>query len=1207
MSGRANGGTIWDVSDQVATRYGVLGRDLSIAVLQVIVLASHEAVNALNDVCLHAARMDALPPSFTSSPLSRWQELLGNLFPTEILIVDSEGSPSPDLAELPATEAEQRAIRRLLGAAASFLLSASATVDEVITLAEVTPTAHAILAQEARSQARLATAASDLLLDHAEAGSWRALLATFVEDQTPAAQEVPAADVLPRDREFPPVVVSFDDGHAEAKRWWDGRQRSMLVVDVVGLRREGKSRLVEVLKDIAVDQEDWSFPVSEDDRSLDMLSQQDATPTCGPLAIRDLAWDTDVWTSWLALFHWYEANSDARTPQFRSRLAAAMNMLRRHELTARIADLVVRVGPDIAPVVGTAFRALATASIGGDIVASTACRTVSDPGAVWARELKLLHAFVSHGHPPEKHRRVRLASLCWLLPDDLHAATIVAIANGCSSAVDTVSQQLECDPGRPEDGFAADSRRAQAPVSPDSSFNAGPQDTAGSRAQVLSEESRPWVKQDHRPVRSCGRQVHLGGVVSGIQRSVPDPDGLVWALLAVLDGTRTVDQVVSSLAQTFPDRTADEVRAVIHALVRAGYVEDAGAVDVSTTRESERVIRAQALFRWMDGTPRSSGRAAQVRLRQARVVVVGVGGVGSSAALALAQAGIGELHLVEPDVVTVSNLNRQALFTEWDLGRPKVDVVVERLRELNCQITVTGEAVAVTGPAILAELAARCDLLVLAVDHPRGIRSWTNFACAQTKTAWVHSGFHGAHVTVGLYRPDTGPCYDCTSLEGNDYPDELLPRPSTDTGPPGATAVTAGVAGQLAAHAACSLLTGVPQLPANREYEFNLATLDNNTHSIDARRPDCPTCGQKASSSHKADPHPAVVDPLTGLDILARSVAQSTTPSHASRPSPTGSINWNACTHEQLYRWLHDADASRVSSIAHEWHWQSTELADIARGLHGQRAALRQNWSGQAAERAVSRLAELAKRLADSSNRAASVGNVIEQSWDALCEARAAMPPPLGQPRPGDKIIAAAISAVTGGSDSMFRAIAEAAAAGKARAVTVMQQYEAALTCINPPRSGASAADDEHVNRLSGSDQDLVDTDNDAFPVIVQVRGRDRAPGEVIAFAADEVNAQIIELAAVGARICHVEDSVRRLAEGPLLLGTAPPAVHLARRLQEATSLSGLPEEIRAANAELASFVAALKASAAMYLDAEDPRTGAGDGAGYCSSRSPRR
>ncbi|MFD2415937.1 HesA/MoeB/ThiF family protein [Amycolatopsis pigmentata] len=360
---------------------------------------------------------------------------------------------------------------------------------------------------------------------------------------------------------------------------------------------------------------------------------------------------------------------------------------------------------------------------------------------------------------------------------------------------------------------------------------------------------RPKIKNEHRPVRHGEDRVRIGGMVVGIAADMPDPDGRVWALLETLDGSRTVDQVVADLVHRFPGEPAERVRADIDALVRAGYVEDAAErpPDALSAAERERYGRGRALLRWMDRVPRQTSWDTQLLLREARVVVIGVGGAGGVAALALAVSGVGRLHCVDPDVVELSNLNRQILFTEHDVGRRKVDAALDRLRAHNTAITVTGEELTIDGPAALHRLAADADVLVVTADRPAEIRSWANQACHATGTKWVHGGYHGPQVTIGLYRPGSGPCYDCARITEQRRLAGLPPRTpwksSADTVHQPANAVTAGIAGYRVAHAVMSLITGVPALAANRQYGLNLVTLEHAyALAPDAPDPDCPTC-----------------------------------------------------------------------------------------------------------------------------------------------------------------------------------------------------------------------------------------------------------------------------------------------------------------------------------------------------------------------------
>ncbi|MFD5092525.1 ThiF family adenylyltransferase [Amycolatopsis thailandensis] len=360
---------------------------------------------------------------------------------------------------------------------------------------------------------------------------------------------------------------------------------------------------------------------------------------------------------------------------------------------------------------------------------------------------------------------------------------------------------------------------------------------------------RPRIKNEHRPVRFGDGWIRIGGEVFGIAAELRDSDGAVWALLDLLDGTRTVSQVGADLADRFPDSCPDEVAAAIETLAELGYVEDADepAVVALTARQLERHSRSRSLYRWIDLTRRTSSWDFQVLLAQARVVLVGVGGVGCTAALGLVMSGVGRLHCVEPDLVELSNLGRQILYTEQHLGLPKVDAAVARLRAANSDVEVTGESTRIRGVASLRRLAADCDVLIMTADRPPEIRTWTNQACASTGTPWVYGGYHGPQVNLGIYRPGAGPCYECARLTEQDRDAARPPlatwRPAASIPAHAANAVTAGVAGNLVAHAVMCLITNAPKLALNCQYGFSLATMDHSfVTSLEEPHAECRTC-----------------------------------------------------------------------------------------------------------------------------------------------------------------------------------------------------------------------------------------------------------------------------------------------------------------------------------------------------------------------------
>ncbi|MBC3840706.1 hypothetical protein GXW82_11810 [Streptacidiphilus sp. 4-A2] len=201
----------------------------------------------------------------------------------------------------------------------------------------------------------------------------------------------------------------------------------------------------------------------------------------------------------------------------------------------------------------------------------------------------------------------------------------------------------------------------------------------------------PRIKTPHRPhVRPDGA-LCIGSLHYGLATELLDESGLVRSLCELMDGTRGQPEITATVAVRH-GTTEQEVEEVFAFLVASGWVEDAGAdlpVGLSA-REEERYSRSTQFLSWIDTTPRTSPLDLQSRLKAAVVTVLGVGGIGSAVASSLVASGVGQVRCVDHDVVELANLNRQFLFNEDDLGRPKTAVAVDRLYRLNRDVQVTG-------------------------------------------------------------------------------------------------------------------------------------------------------------------------------------------------------------------------------------------------------------------------------------------------------------------------------------------------------------------------------------------------------------------------------------------------------------------------------------------------------------------------------------
>ena len=362
--------------------------------------------------------------------------------------------------------------------------------------------------------------------------------------------------------------------------------------------------------------------------------------------------------------------------------------------------------------------------------------------------------------------------------------------------------------------------------------------------------SRPRVKPEHAPYRIAGGKIRIGGVSYGVAAEIADPDGWVWTMLAAMDGTRDLAEIIEQVSDAHPGQPIAVLRDGARQLLGSGYVEDAaGPVPAGLSeRDFRRYERATGYFRWLDLTPRQSAWEPQARLRDARVTILGVGGTGGVAAMALAASGIGQLHCVDPDVVELSNLSRQVIFSEHDIGQPKADAAVARLCSLNSDIAVTGQRMEATCEQDVRDLAVDCDVLLLSADDPPELRTWTNRACLAARRPWVDSGYHGPLVQAAAFVPGEGPCWECTRLANRDgharsganARDAPRRREAVFAA---VGAVPAGMSGYLAAHLVIALVTGIPPVVPGRIETVNMAALDAPLALDGPPHPHCPACG----------------------------------------------------------------------------------------------------------------------------------------------------------------------------------------------------------------------------------------------------------------------------------------------------------------------------------------------------------------------------
>lgn len=153
------------------------------------------------------------------------------------------------------------------------------------------------------------------------------------------------------------------------------------------------------------------------------------------------------------------------------------------------------------------------------------------------------------------------------------------------------------------------------------------------------------------------------------------------------------------------------------------------------------------------------GEDGQRALKKGRIVIIGLGGLGSIMADALVRCGVGNILLIDRDFVELSNLQRQTLYDEEDIGLPKAEVAHSRLVAINSEINLDFRVADVNGNNIL-DIINDKDLVLDASDNMR-IRYILNDACVKEKIPWIYSAVRSTYGMTMNILPEKGPCLSC--------------------------------------------------------------------------------------------------------------------------------------------------------------------------------------------------------------------------------------------------------------------------------------------------------------------------------------------------------------------------------------------------------------------------------------------------------------
>ena len=247
------------------------------------------------------------------------------------------------------------------------------------------------------------------------------------------------------------------------------------------------------------------------------------------------------------------------------------------------------------------------------------------------------------------------------------------------------------------------------------------------------------------------------------------------------------------------------------------------------------------------------GVEGQLKLNNARVLVVGAGGLGSPVALYLAAAGVGTIGIVDDDVVDLSNLQRQIIHSTPDVGRYKVESAAHTLQGLNPEVKIQEHKFRLCADNVM-ELVKGYDFVVDGTDN-FSAKFLVNDACVLAGIPFSHGGvlrFAGQAMTVV---PGESACYRCVFRQP---PPEDAVSSCSEAGILGAIA---GILGTIQAAEALKYITGTGQLLLNTLLTFDALAMDFRKVAL-ARQDDCPVCGKNPEITSPMDYQPIVCSPI---------------------------------------------------------------------------------------------------------------------------------------------------------------------------------------------------------------------------------------------------------------------------------------------------------------------------------------------------------
>lgn len=330
-----------------------------------------------------------------------------------------------------------------------------------------------------------------------------------------------------------------------------------------------------------------------------------------------------------------------------------------------------------------------------------------------------------------------------------------------------------------------------------------------------------------------------------------DENGSIYQLIKLMDGTRDISDITRLIQAEYPEITYEEIKDAISEIERLGFLTSSNPADHELKDYEMERFKGNINFISHYTPPLQNPAVYQEKLSNSHITIIGMGAFGCSILFNAAGLGIKRVRIIDFDTVSLSNLNRQMLFSESDIGRLKVDAAKEFMHSFYSDMEIETIDAEIDENTSIEALIAGTDLVILAADQPYLLLPrWLNKACTKMGVPFVGGGINLTRGQVYTIIPGVTGCLDCSYLENfrkiPDYESIVKKWLELNFIPPNtATAPTLMMITGLISSEIFKLLTGLGNMITTaKRISFDFNSYEIEEMSSWERQVDCPACGK---------------------------------------------------------------------------------------------------------------------------------------------------------------------------------------------------------------------------------------------------------------------------------------------------------------------------------------------------------------------------